>query len=365
MKWSWNIGRYAGIDVFIHATFLLLIGFVAVSYWMRGADPAGIVEGVLFILALFVCVLLHEFGHALTARRYGIRTRDITLLPIGGIARLERMPDKPVQELWVALAGPAVNLVIAAALFAVLVAMAGLVPLSDLSVTGGPFLERLLMANLFLVGFNLLPAFPMDGGRVFRALLAMRMEYVRATSIAATVGQGMALVFGFAGLIGNPFLLFIAFFVWIGASQESSMTQMKSALAGIPVQRVMITNYQTVTPTEPLTAVVEHILRGSQVDFPVVESGKPVGVLTRGDLLIALSQKGMSATVGDVMRRDLAVAESTEMLEGVFQRLQTCECHTMPVVRQGQLVGLITMDNVTELLLIQSALKQDLNLAKA
>src|SRR5215208_1533328 len=190
MKWQWKLGTLAGIDVFVHATFLLLIGWVGYSYWLEHGTLAKVAEGILFILALFLCVVLHEYGHALTARKYGIKTRDITLYPIGGVARLERMPEKPIEELWVALMGPAVNLVIAAVLFAYLYISGGLVPMNELAVTSGSFLARLMTVNISLVLFNLIPAFPMDGGRVLRALLAMRMEYVRATQIAANIGQG-------------------------------------------------------------------------------------------------------------------------------------------------------------------------------
>src|SRR6266508_5944558 len=191
---------FACIDVFVHATFLLLIGWVGYSYWLQHGTLAKVIEGILFILALFLCVVLHEYGHALTARRYGIKTRDITLYPIGGVARLERMPDKPIEELWVALMGPAVNLVIAAVLFAYLFFSGGLVPITHLTIASGSFLTRLMTLNIWLVLFNLIPAFPMDGGRVLRAILAMRIEYVRATQVAATIGQGLAFLFGFIGL---------------------------------------------------------------------------------------------------------------------------------------------------------------------
>jgi Zn-dependent protease len=246
MKWSWKLGEVAGIGVYMHMTFLLLIGWVVLSYWLQGNSVAATLVGVGFILALFGCVVLHELGHALMAKKYGIKTRDITLLPIGGVARLERIPDDPRQELWVALAGPAVNVVIAGVLLIWIYLSGGLGALQPLlMVTSGSFVERLMAVNLILVVFNMIPAFPMDGGRVLRALLAMRLEYTRATQIAASLGQAIALLFGFLGLLINPFLLFIALFVWIGAAQEASLVQMKSALAGIPVRRAMVTDFRT------------------------------------------------------------------------------------------------------------------------
>lgn len=355
MRWSWKIGEYAGIAVYVHATFLLLVGWIALLHWVQMGTLSAVLQGVLFILLLFGCVLLHEFGHALTAKRYGIRTRDITLLPIGGVARLERMPEKPVQELWVALAGPAVNVVIFLVLYFLLRAKSALMSIEP-DMVHGSLWSRLMTVNLFLAAFNLLPAFPMDGGRVLRALLAMRMDYVQATNIAAALGQGMAFLFGFLGLFLNPFLLFIALFVWIGAAQEASMVQMRTALGGIPVQRAMLTDFRTVSPDDPLQRVVELILSGWQQDFPVVESGRITGMLTRGDLLNALAQQGTDRLVREVMQQQFEVVDATEMLENVLPRLQTCACHSMPVVRNGELVGLLTMDNVGEFLLIQSAL---------
>lgn len=358
MKWQWKLGRFAGIDVFVHATFLLLIGWVGFSHWVEHQNWGEVFNGILFILALFGCVVLHEYGHALTARRYGIKTRDITLYPIGGVARLERMPDKPIEELWVALMGPAVNVVIAAVVFAVLFLTGGLVPLTDLTVASGSFLERLLVVNVTLVLFNLLPAFPMDGGRVLRALLAMRMDYVRATQVAANIGQGMAFLFGFIGLFSNPFLLFIAFFVYIGASQEASMVQMKNSISGIPVTRAMQTDFRTLSPSDSLARVVGLILSGSQHDFPVVDAaGRVAGVLERDAFMRALTQHGQSAPVMDFVRRDLPEVDSYDMLEMALMRLQETGAKSLPVVHGGQLVGLITAENVTEYLMIRSALK--------
>lgn len=356
MKWSWKIGEFAGIGVYMHATFLLLLGWVALVYWQEGQSLAAVLAGLGFILALFACVVAHEYGHALTARRYGIKTKDITLLPIGGVARLAKMPDDPRQELWVALAGPAVNVAIAVAIFAWLLVTHAVAPLTDVDVTQGSFLERLMLVNVFLAGFNLLPAFPMDGGRVLRALLATRIEYTRATQIAAHVGQGMAFLFGFIGLFSNPFLLFIALFVWIGAAQESSMVQMKSALSGIPVNRAMLTDYRTLASTDRVRRAVELILAGSQHDFPVVDDGRVVGILTRGDLFSALSAQGQEVAVGTVMQTSFRSVDAFDMLESAMQQLQECACHTMPVVREGRIVGLLTMDNVGEFVTIQGAL---------
>jgi Zn-dependent protease len=357
MRWQWKLGTFAGIDVFVHATFLLLIGWIGYSHWLQYGTIAKVAEGILFILALFLCVVLHEYGHALTARKYGIKTRDITLYPIGGVARLERMPEKPIEELWVALMGPAINVVIAALLFAYLFVTNSLVPLTDLTVASGSFLGRLMAVNVSLVLFNLIPAFPMDGGRVLRALLAMRMDYVRATQVAATIGQGLAFILGLIGLFNNPFLLFIAFFVWIGASQEAGMVQMKNTISGIPVTNAMQTRFETLSPVDRLDRVVKLILAGSQQDFPVVDDGQFIGVLTRDDFIKALSEQGQNTPVMDVIQRNVPSVDSHEMVETALMRLQESGAKTLPVMHGGRFVGLVTSENITEFLMIRSALR--------
>ncbi len=361
MKWSVPVGRFAGIRVQIHVTFLVLLVWIGLSLWSSQQSAVAALTGVGFILALFLCVLLHEFGHALTARQFGVRTRDITLLPIGGVARLERMPDKPVQELLVAIAGPAVNLAIATVLIVVLRAFGRLTSLDalasvDAGLAGPGFLERLLVVNILLVVFNMLPAFPMDGGRVLRALLAMRMEYTRATAAAATVGKIFASLFAVVGFFWNPFLMLIAVVVWIGASQESMAVQMKGALDGITVSHAMLTDYRTLRSDDLLSHAVELLLAGSQQDFPVVDDGRVVGVLTRQSLLAALAQREEHQRVGDVMQRDVPQADAREMLDEALQRMQASPLRTMPVVTHGTLVGLLTMENVGELISVQSAL---------
>jgi Zn-dependent protease len=361
--WSWRLGRIAGIDVYVHATFALLLLYVGVISYAPRQEWRDVLAGLVFILCLFGVIVLHELGHALTARRYGIKTRDITLLPIGGVARLERMPSDPKQELLVALAGPAVNVVLAALLFAVLLALgwaggSAEQLLAQLSTFGGNLLVQLLAANVFLAVFNLLPAFPMDGGRVLRAILAMRMDYVRATRVAAGVGQVMAALFGVFGLLGgNILLVVIALFVWTGAAAEAGMVQFKAGLAGVPVERAMIRHFATLAPGDTLAAAARHVLDGFQHDFPVVAGGAVVGVLPRDILLAGLTQAGPDGRVGDFMRTDFKTADPREMVEPTIERLKADGCPVLPVLRDGELVGLLTPDNIAELVMIQEAVR--------
>jgi Zn-dependent protease/CBS domain-containing protein len=363
MKWSWRIGRVFGVDLYMHATFLLLLAWVAYSFYSQRGLVADAVSGLIFIVLVFTIVVLHELGHVLTARQFGVGTRDITLLPIGGVARLERMPTEPYQELLVALAGPAVNVVLAILCFAALMATSGpstFVPTgrdSHVLAIESPLLLKLFAVNVSLAVFNMVPAFPMDGGRVLRAFLAMNMSYVRATQIAATIGQFLALSLGFYGLLAQePFVVFMALFVWMGAAQEASMVQMQSALGGIPVQQVMITSYDTLAPSDPLERAIDRIMAGFQQDFPVVEGDRVVGVLTRANLLKALADQGRGGLVQDVMQREFPSAAPGEMLEGVLGRMQEGDCQSMPVTDRGRLVGLMCRDNVGEFLMIQAAL---------
>jgi Zn-dependent protease/predicted transcriptional regulator len=358
MKWSWKLTRLAGIDVYVHATFFVLIAWLALSYWQVEGNLAAVVRGIGFVLALFACVVLHELGHALTARRYGIRTRHITLLPIGGVAALERMPDDPKQEIAVALAGPAVNLVIAVGLWAWLALNNTLAPLDRIGITGGPFLDRLMTLNIMLALFNLLPAFPMDGGRVLRAALAIRMGRAQATRVAATVGQSLALWLGFIGLFYNPFLIFIALFVWIGAAAEAGSAQVKSSLSGAAVGRAMLTDFQTLGPDEPLTRAIELTLAGSQKEFPVLLDGAMVGVLTQTDLLKGLQAQGEHGRVDDWMQREVQSAEIDEPLEKVLERLQGRQCPLIAVTEAGRLAGIVNLDNIMELIKIQITLQK-------
>lgn len=365
MKWSWRIGSLAGIGLYVHATFLLLLAWIAIGEYQRSGSVTAALGGVVFVLAVFATVVLHELGHALAARRYGIATRDITLLPIGGVARLEHMPREPRQELVVALAGPAVNVAIAALLYPWLVLTAG-IPTIESTALGDGFLDRsfaarLLAVNVWLVLFNLIPAFPMDGGRVLRALIAMRRgNYASATETAARVGRFFALLFGVVGffVLGNPFLILIALFVWLGAAAEASAVQTSAVLDGVPIQRLMVTDVETVAPGDPLARPVQLILGGFQQDFPVVEGGTVIGMLTRTTLLKALAERGEQTLVGEVMERDFQQASVTDDADVALARLQACGCHSMPVLRDGHLLGVLTMDNVGEYVMVQSALRR-------
>ncbi len=357
MRWSWRIGQLAGIGIYIHATFWLLILYILVANWAQGHSLAVALGGVAFVLTILGCIVLHEFGHALMARRFGIRTRDITLLPIGGLARLERMPEKPLEELWVALAGPAVNVVIAGVLFVFVKALGLPAHWTTFHWVGGSFLDNLMVVNVWLVLFNLVPAFPMDGGRVLRALLATRRDYTEATQLAARVGQGVAFLFGLVGLFTDPFLLFIALFVWMGAEQEAAMVQMRTSLGGIPVQRVMLTDFQTLKPDDTLDQAIQHLLAGWQQDFPVVFGDRVLGVLTRADLMRSLAEHGSQYLVRDAMQREFQTADSHDMLEKALTLLPGSKCRSLPVEHEGRLVGMLTMDNVGEFMMVQSALR--------
>lgn len=354
MRWSLKILEVSGIPIRVHLTFFLLfvwIGFASASV------GASIPMNILFISVVFACVVLHELGHSLVAQRFGIRVQDITLLPIGGVARLERMPEKPRQEFLVAIAGPLVNVLIAGALYALIRAQGDFGRLEGVSALTGPFLLRLWLTNVFLVAFNLLPAFPMDGGRVLRALLAQRIGFLRATQIAARVGQGMALLFGLWGLFGNPLLLFIALFVYMGAEQEASLAQMRAAFQNVPVQSAMVTEFRSLSPSDPVGVAVERLLSGSQQDFPVVEADRVVGIVTRSDLLRVLAERGPAAVVRDIMRADVETVGPFEMLDRVLTRMQASGIPMVPVVYGGRLLGLLTMENVGEFMMVQAALR--------
>ena len=349
MAWSWRIGRVAGIPIFVHWTFLILIAWLMIDQFARGHSVVQALAGVGFVLALFGCVVLHELGHALTARRFGIPTLDITLLPIGGLARLQKIPEQPAQELVVALAGPLVNVVIVAALLA-----AGVhYPTHPTA----PFWDKILWVNTGLAVFNLVPAFPMDGGRVLRALLALRMDYARATRLAASVGQFLAIGFGLLGLSAQaPLMLLVALFVWIGAEAEASQVEERAMLQGVLVRAAMLTDFHTLALDDTLGHAADLLLAGTQHDFPVVDVDRFVGVLTRADLLKGLARGGRDARVAPCARTEFTSVEADDPLVAALTRLRESGGPCLPVVDDGRPVGLLTVENIGEYVMVRTAL---------
>lgn len=353
-----RLGTVAGTEVRVHVTFLVLLAGLGFYFLLQGGVEAA-VSGVFFVLAVFGCVLLHEFGHVLTAKRFGIRTPDITLLPIGGVARMEKMPEQPWQELVVALAGPAVNVVIAAVLFP----LVGFPAIESGEVLVAlPFLQRLLLVNIMLVVFNMIPAFPMDGGRVLRALLAMVMEYGAATQVAATIGQGFALLGGLLGIMWmHPLLILVAVFVFMGARGEAEMVHMRIALRGVRVNSAMMTDFRTLQPEDELGQAARLLLAGPQHDFPVLdEDGELCGLLTRQKLIEALSEHGAQWRVGEAMLREVPTVSEGRPLREAYLVLSSSPLESLPVVdATGRKVrGLLTAENVGELLMIRHALHE-------
>jgi stage IV sporulation protein FB len=357
MLWSVNIGTIAGTAVRIHVTFLLFLVWIWIASYVSGG-PEAAWSGLLFMVLLFLCVLAHEFGHILTARAFGVATPDVTLLPIGGVARLERIPEEPRQELLIAIAGPAVNVAIALLLVLLLGARLDAQHLAVVESARVSLVDRLAAVNLFLAVFNLIPAFPMDGGRVLRAALATRLGFVRATELAAQIGQVVAFGLGFIGLLGNPILIFIAIFVYLAASAEAQLVALRAASTGVPVTAAMMTQFATLTPDTHIDEAVETLLRTSQNEFPVVDGdGRLVGLLDRSHMIRALKQLGPDARVGDVMTAPVPTIGHRQLLDEAFRLLQAKEAPAVGVVDgDGKLAGLITSETLAEMLLVRDAM---------
>lgn len=359
MLWSYNMGKIAGTAIRIHITFLLFLAFIFIaSYASGGAEAAW--GGLLFLVLLFLCVLAHEFGHILTARAFGVATPDVTLLPIGGVARLERIPEAPREEFLIAVAGPLVNVAIAILLVVLFGARLDAQYLAAVENARVSLIDRLAVVNLFLAAFNMIPAFPMDGGRILRAALASRLGFARATELAATIGQWIAFALGFLGLFTNPMLIFIAIFVYLAASSEAHVVALRSMSRGVPVGAAMMTSFATLTPDDHIDGAIETLLRTSQSEFPVVDgAGRIAGLLGRADMIRALKQLGPDAKVADAMATDIPVIGHRHCLDEAFKTLQDRSVPAVAVVdNEGKLVGLITSETIGEMLLVREALPQ-------
>jgi Zn-dependent protease len=354
MSWSLPIGRFGPTILRVHLTFFLLLAWIGLSAWQRGGLPAAR-DSLIFIILIFTCVVLHEFGHILVARRFGIETPDVTLLPIGGVASMARMADKPEQELAIAIAGPMVNVVIAVMLYFLLGAIRpdDMIRIDD---PGVSLFARLAAANVFLVVFNMIPAFPMDGGRVLRAILAMNFGRVRATRLAAGLGQALALGLGFLGLFGNPLLIFIAIFIYIAAAGEAQMTAFTEAARGLTVRDAMTSHFRALPLAANIAAAIEALPSSEQREFPVVDGfGKPVGILLRDAIVAAVDNLDRAESIVSIIRGPAGTISSTAPLETAFERVLGPRATALSVIdRDGRLIGLLTRENLVELMMIRS-----------
>tara|TARA_R110002049_G_scaffold55337_3_gene153604 strand:- start:6931 stop:8094 length:1164 start_codon:yes stop_codon:yes gene_type:complete len=359
MKANLNLGSVSGIKIIVHWTFFFLIVWIVFSELGRGGTTNSVLFNVALVLAVFVCVVLHELGHALTAKRFGIDTKKITLLPIGGMATLERIPESPKQELLVTIAGPLVNIIIAILLYYI-------VPVQDfihlnftesfevlMSFTLKNFLFYLFIVNVGLVVFNLISAFPMDGGRILRALLAMKMNRVKATQIASSIGQVLAVFFLLIGLLYNPFLIVIALFIFLGAYGENQIVQHLALLKGHTVEDAMLINITTFSPNDAIDLVVNKIISGTETNFIVVKDHDIKGVLYHKDII---DNSNKNVLVKDVMDTTFKTVKHTDDLKEIYHIVFAEKKAFIPVLNQEKLVGVIDAANLNEYMLLQAKL---------
>ena len=356
MRWSFRLARVGETSVDVHVTFFLLLAWVAAVAWRQGGAGAA-VDGLIFILLVFLCVVLHEFGHVLMARRYGIRTPHITLLPIGGVASLERMPQKPAQELAVAIAGPVVNVVIVAGLVLLLGARFDLSQMSGVEAAQMSMAGRIAAVNVIIVLFNLIPAFPLDGGRMLRALLAMRLDRARATLYAARAGQVFAVLFAVVGLFGNPILLLVAVFIFFAAQAESGQEQMRVAATGYNARDAMISRFESLGPHSTADHAGRLLLLTTQQEFPVLtDDGGFLGMVTRQGLIEAMRDSGPQTPVTAFMVREVDSVAEHDALEAVMERVAGSPIRTVAVRdRAGRFVGYVSAENAAELFMLREA----------
>ncbi len=364
---SIKIGRAFSIDVKVHWTFLLLLIFFAFLNYNNTGSLVSALVTVLIVVALFLCVLLHEYGHSLVAQRMGVEIQDITLLPIGGLARMKSMPERPIDEVKVAVAGPLVNVVLAP----IFIGLAFLFGFNHTTLTNifqaqdsiGNVLLYLGAINVFLVVFNMIPAFPMDGGRVLRGLLATRFGPVRATDISSTIGQFFALAFFLIGVFAvQPILALIAIFIFFGASGEQQMVRQRETMRGLLVSDVMGTKRrtETVTPYHNFGQVLDAVIHGYQEDFPVVdESGNLVGILTRNEIMTAAHSPQQFSSVRDLMKTEFpTISPDADLFKDGHRLLQESNLRAIPVVKAGDLVGMLTIDDIGQASLLRDLRKQ-------
>jgi Zn-dependent protease/predicted transcriptional regulator len=356
MQWSFKLGKIFGINFRIHVTFLLLLSFIFIAALPR-RGPEQAMLGLLFVCAVFACVLIHELGHSLIARRFGIEAKSITLLPIGGVSSVEDIPEKPAQEIVISLVGPFINLVIAGILYLFMGTWSGIIVRTLYPHSAGELFTMLIGTNVVLAIFNLLPAFPMDGGRALRGILALKMDYVRATSAAVFIGQGFSMFFIFYGLFFNWLLALIGIFLLIGAGGEKQHVMLKSILHKVLAREVMATDFHTLRPHDPISLALEHIYHGCQQDFPVVGDKNIEGILTRMGILSVIHEKGVTVPVSDVMDQHFTSVDPQTTLDEVYQYLLASKKTSMPVLENDHLKGMLSLDGISRYLMVQAALR--------
>lgn len=357
MRWSISLGKIFGINFRIHITFFLLLFFVFVSVLGSNGLSAALTE-TLFICSVFICVLIHEIGHSLIARRFGKEAKSITLLPIGGVSALEEMPEKPAQEILMAIIGPFINIVIAAVLFIFVRRMGSVKELALISTTPANFLPNLVTVNIFLAVFNLIPAFPMDGGRVFRGFLALWMDFVSATQAAVFVGQAIALFFIFSVFLGaSIWLPVIGIFLFLAASGEKHDVVLRSLLHNLPISEVMTTEFISLRPDQPLSVALEHFHHGSQNDFPIIGDSGLEGILTRDRILSSIHQTGTNVPVSEVMDKTFIAVDAGMPLDEVYRKLLLNHKTAVAVIEGDKVAGMVCLDGISKYFMIKSALE--------
>ena len=362
MKNSLSIGKIAGIQIFIHWSFPLIILWIIFSNVRSGLNTEQIIWSVLFVLTLFVCVTLHELGHALAAKRFHIKTKDITLLPIGGVARLENMPEKPMQELIVALAGPAVNVIIFLILYIAL--QIASIPFDFTAIThitADNFLFNLAILNVWLAVFNMIPAFPMDGGRVLRALLAMKLNRSLATQIAGRIGQVIAMGFVLLGFFGNPFMIFIGIFIFLAAMTETEMVKTQSVLKGHTIGELTMKQLPILNRTDTIEKAVQLLLDGQAKNFLVMDGESPYGTLNRDGIIKALTAHGSKITVETVTDNNIGYIEDAEPVEKALLLMQQHKYPLLIGTKKKELYGVVDMENILEYIMVINATAASVN----
>ena len=356
MRWSFNLGKIFGISFRVHITFLLLLFFVFVS-GLSQKGPSQAATGVLFICAVFVCVLIHELGHSLIARRFGAEVKSITLLPIGGVATIEEGLEKPSQEIVISIIGPFINLAIAGILYLLIGRSVGVLVPTLYPDSVKTFAGGLIGVNIILAIFNLIPAFPMDGGRVLRGIIALKVDYVLATSIAVFIGEAVALIFIFYGIFFNFWLTLIGIFIYLGAGSEKQQVILRTLLSEVPASAAMTTDFRTLRPDEPLSRSLEHVYHGCQEDFPVVGNGGVEGILTRLGVIAAIHEKGVNISAVEAADRDFLSVDPRASLDKVYRQLLTGKKSVAVVLDGVQLKGMLSLEGISRYFMIRSALK--------